>query len=271
MLTSSIPDHLFDQGTVMLRRALCLLMVILAILLLAILPARSQAAGSSSMPGMKMDADTTDMLAADANEQMSGMLMDSPHMKMTPLEAPKPGDSARADSIVKQLRAALARYEDYNVALADGFRIFLPKVPQKVYHFSNLHSAVYSAFTFDPARPTSLLYRKTADGYKLVGAMYTAPAREDLAQLNARVPLSVTQWHEHVNLCVPPRDQIKRMTETQDGKLLFGTKGSIATQEACTAAGGRFYPRLFGWMVHVNPWETDPKLVWGTHEHGHEE
>ncbi len=258
----------------MLRRVLCLAAVILAILLLAVVPARPQAAGSSSMPGMKMGADTTDVLAADANEQMSGgMMMDSPHMKMTPLGAPKPGDSARADSIVQQLRTALARYQDYHVALADGFRIFLPKVPQKVYHFSNLHSAVYSAFTFDAARPTSLLYRKTADGYQLVGAMYTAPARETQAQLNARVPLSVAQWHEHVNLCVPPKDQIKRMTETQDGKLLFGTKGSITTQEACTAAGGRFFPRLFGWMVHVNPWETDPKLVWGTHEHGggHEE
>jgi len=258
----------------MWRRVLCLAAVILAILLLAIVPARSQTPAPKPMAGMKMDADTSDVLAADANEQMSGgMMMDSPHMKMTPLQAPKPGDSARADSIVKQLRVALARYQDYNVALADGFRIFLPKVPQKVYHFSNLHSAVYSAFTFDAARPTSLLYRKTADGYQLVGAMYTAPKREDLAQLNARVPLSVAQWHEHVNLCVPPKDQLQRMTESKDGQLLFGTKGSITTQEACTAAGGRFFPQLFGWMVHVNPWETDPKLVWGTHEHGggHEE
>lgn len=257
----------------MLRRALCLAAVILAILLLAILPVHSQSAQSAPMAGMKMEIDTTDVLASDANEQMSGMLMDSPHMKMTPLGAPKAGDSVRADSIVRELRVALARYQDYNVALADGFRIFLPKVPQKVYHFSNLHSAVYAAFTFDPARPTSLLYRKTADGYKLVGAMYTAPKRETQAQLNDRVPLSVAQWHEHVNICVPPRDQLKRMTETQDGKLLFGTKGSITTQEACDKAGGRFYPLLFGWMVHVNPWETDPKLIWGTHEHGgaHEE
>jgi hypothetical protein len=35
----------------------------------------------------------------------------------------------------------------------------------------------------------------------------------------------------------------------------FGLRGSISTQEACDAAGGRFRPVIFGWMVHVYPFE----------------
>src|SRR5258708_27748304 len=31
--------------------------------------------------------------------------------------------------------------------------------------------------------------------------------------------------------------------------------GSIATQEACDNAGGKFHPSIFGWMVHAYPYE----------------
>jgi hypothetical protein len=252
----------------MSRRALDLI----AVLLLAAPALVAQAGGhDASMAGMPMDApDTAGPAATGVHEHMTGMLMDSPHMRMTPLAAAQPGDAARADSIVRALRLALTRYTDYKVALADGFTIFAPKVPQKVYHFSNAYSAIRSAFTFDPSLPTSLLYEKTIDGYKLVGAMYTAPRTLSLADLNARVPLSVGQWHEHINICVPPRGQGKRWLEQQDGKPLFGPKGTISTQAACDAVGGRFIPQLFGWMIHVNLWASDPKEVWGTHEHGEE-
>ena len=245
------------------RYALC------AILVLAI-TARAQAnppappAGQDDMAGMKMDS-PDNPAAAGVHQQMEGEMMDSPHMRMTPERAMQPGDQGRADSIVAQLKVALRRYADYHVALADGFTIFAPKVPQKVYHFSNFHSAIYSAFTFDAKSPTSLLYKKTASGYELVGAMYTAPRNATMDELNSRVPLSVAHWHVHVNLCVPPKGENKRWLESENGKPLFGPKGSIATKADCDAAGGRFIPQLFGWMVHVNPYEADPRMVWGTH------
>jgi hypothetical protein len=37
----------------------------------------------------------------------------------------------------------------------------------------------------------------------------------------------------------------------------FGMAGSISTKEACDAAGGKFVPRVFGWMVHVYPNDKD--------------
>jgi hypothetical protein len=42
----------------------------------------------------------------------------------------------------------------------------------------------------------------------------------------------------------------------------LGPDGSIATADACAAAGGRFFPQLFGWMVHVYPFEKTSEKIW---------
>ena len=120
-------------------------------------------------------------------------------------------------------------------------------------------AAIKAAFLFNPSQPTSLLYRPRPEGgYELVGAMYTVPKRDTEAQLEKRVPLSVAQWHRHINLCFPKKGtELSKVDWTK-----LGPKGSIDTKTACDAAAGRFYPQLFGWMVHVYPWEADPSKVW---------
>jgi hypothetical protein len=128
-----------------------------------------------------------------------------------------------------------------------------------VYHFTNWRYGAAASFAFDPDRPTSLLYEKTGEGYKLIGAMYTAPADSTEKELNERVPLSVAQWHLHTNMCVAPKG---REREYFIPHPKFGLNGSISTRQACTAAGGRFMPHLFGWMVHVYPFEKNAADVW---------
>lgn len=212
-----------------------------------------------SLPGMDMD----DAKASEhsAMQDMAGMHRgDSAHMHMTTLRPANAADQQRANEIVEKLRAGIAKYKDYHVALNEGFKIFLPNLPQKEYHFTNYTNGFLEAFTFDPARPTSLLYKKTATGYELVGAMYTMPKRATEEQLNDRVPLSVATWHLHTNLCMPPRDEMR----TADWNK-FGLRGSISSPEACAAAGGRFSPVVFGWMVHVYPYETSPEQVFAMH------
>jgi hypothetical protein len=184
------------------------------------------------------------------------------HMHMTVLRAPQPGDQQKADALVAAAKAAMAPYQDYHKALADGYEIFLPDVPQAQYHFTKYEYAFEARLHFDPNKPTSLLYKKTADGgYKLVGAMYTdrVDATED--ELNNRIPLSVARWHQHVNFCKAPAGQ-KAAYFGPDAK--FGLLGSITTQEDCEAAGGVFHAHIFGWMVHVYPYETDAKKIWST-------
>jgi len=179
------------------------------------------------------------------------------HMQWTTPRPQTPADQQRADEIVKILRAALEKYRDYRVAENDGFKPFLPQFPQPLYHFTNYWQGFKAAFTFDPAQPTSLLYKKTADGYELIGAMYTAPKHMSEEKLEQRVPLGVTRWHAHVNICLPPRGQGQQADWTK-----FGFRGSIATAGECEGAGGRFWPQIFGWMIHVYPFETTPEKIW---------
>jgi len=222
---------------------------------------QGQAMDHSKMPGMSMDMGDEKATEAAATRDMAHMHHgDNPHMHMTSPRPQTAADVQRANEIVKELRTGIEKYKDYHVALDEGYKIFLPNVPQPEYHFTNYGHGFLEAFTFDPARPTSLLYKKTANGYELVGAMYTMPKRASEEQLNERVPLSVATWHLHTNLCMPPRDQRKTADYTK-----FGLHGSITTQEACYAAGGKFHPVVFGWMVHVYPYEDSTDKIFAMH------
>ncbi len=198
-------------------------------------------------------------VAKGTADAMSGHDMEmGAHMYMTTLRPANAADQQRAAAIVTELRPAIEKYRDYKVALADGYKIFLPNLPQKQYHFTKTTYGFAAAFEFNPAKPTSLLYKKTADGYELVGAMYTDRENASEDDLNQRVPLSVAHWHKHTNFCLPPKGTPLSETNWKE----FGM-GSIATEQACDAAGGRWYPQIFGWMVHVYPYETDPAKIWG--------
>lgn len=220
---------------------------------------QGQTMDHSKMPGMDMDdAKSSEQ---DATHDMEHMHHgDNPHMHMTSPRPQTAADVEHANEIVKELRVGIEKYKDYHVALNEGYKIFLPNVPQPEYHFTNYTNGFLEAFTFDPARPTSLLYKKTADGYQLVGAMYTMPKRATEDQLNQRVPLSVATWHLHTNLCVPPRGQRLTADYTK-----FGLHGSITTKEACDAEGGTFHPVIFGWMVHVYPYEDSTDKIFAMH------
>jgi hypothetical protein len=202
------------------------------------------------------------MVTAVRGDQSGALQHMAGHMYMTTLRVPQPGDQQKADAIVAAAKSAIAPYEDYHKALADGYEIFLPDVPQVQYHFTKYGYALEARFHFDPSKPSSLLYKKTADGgYKLVGAMYTDRVNATQDELNERIPLSIAHWHQHVNFCKAPAGQ-KAAYFGPDAK--FGLLGSITTQEACDAAGGQFHPHLFGWMVHVYPNEADAKKIWAT-------
>ena len=248
----------------------------------------SQPSSQQSMPGMDMSGgvsqhDMSNMKSvpmgdkedsdarAHAMHSMEGHMDMGPHMKMTALRQAQPGDAARAQLVADAARKAAETYTDYHTALADGFQIFLPNIPQKMYHFTNYKYAMEAAFHFNPEHPTSLLYEKHGDDYKLIGVMYTAPKRLTEDELDQRIPLSVAQWHEHVNFCRPPASMplAEKKEKMLGPNALFGLKGSIHTQEACDAAGGTFIPIVFNWMVHVYPFEKDQASVWSVdRQHG---
>jgi len=223
-----------------------------------------EARGGPAMSGTSMDNDADSGM--HAMHSMEGHMDMGPHMKMTALRPAKPGDADRAAQVVEAARKTAAKYSDYRAALNDGFKIFHAEIPQKMYHFTNYGYAMEAAFRFNPEHPTSLLYEKHGDEYKLIGVMYTAPKRLGEDQLNERIPLSVAQWHEHVNFCAAPPDRRK---EYLSPNPQFGLRGAITTQEACDAAGGTFHPIIFNWMVHVYPFEKDQASIWSvSRQHG---
>jgi hypothetical protein len=224
-------------------------------------PPSSPSADHTSMPGMSLDEKVSERAAV--NDMTPGHQdAHSQHMYMTAMRDRSPEDVARAGEIVSKLRAGIEKYKDYHVALNEGFRIFMPNVPQPEYHFTSYKNGFLEAFTFDPSRPTSLLYKKTSTRYELVGAMYTMPKRATEDQLNERVPLSVAMWHLHTNLCFPARGQFQDADWTK-----FGLHGTIASKDSCDAAGGRFSPVVFGWMVHIYPYEDSLDKIFAMHMH----
>jgi len=213
--------------------------------------------GGTAEPEIGRDLDRQNQAEAGAMHAMQpGHQMDGTHMRMTPHRPASAKDAQRAEQIVAILREVIEPYQDYRVAIADGYRIFMPNMPQREYHFNNYWNGFVEGFTFDPARPTSLLYKKTPNGFQLTGAMYTAPKSATLDQLDERVPLSVARWHAHINLCMPRRGVGSRADWTR-----FGLTGAITSPETCRQSGGQFFPQVFGWMVHVYPFAA-PGKIW---------
>ncbi|HEY6088941.1 MAG TPA: hypothetical protein VD771_04040 [Gemmatimonadaceae bacterium] len=193
--------------------------------------------------------------------KMTAMARHMAYSSPRPLTA---ADSIRAAHVINELRQAIAKYQDVKVAEADGYRMFAPQIKnQPQYHFTKGLNAIRNQWGFDPARPTSLLYKKNVQGqFVLIGAMYTASKRTSEEDLNDRVPLSVGRWHRHVNWCIPPARHKERWSETKDGRPVFGPLG-VATREECDAAGGRFIPQAFGWMLHATTFAgNDLKSIW---------
>jgi hypothetical protein len=77
------------------------------------------------MPGMGSDGSAMAMHSMESHHMDMG-----PHMKMTVLHVPQPGDKARADQIVQAARTVAEKYKDYKVALDNGFKSSCPTLPK---------------------------------------------------------------------------------------------------------------------------------------------
>lgn len=195
---------------------------------------------------------------------------DDPHVLMTDMRPKAPGDSTQAYAILAELEPAIRKYQDIEVAKAEGYFEFPGASLLKEVHYINVLRSGAEGDGINPSEPGALLYEQQEDGsMKLVGAMFTAPVEFTEEQLNERVPLSFARWHAHINICTPePITDIAQWLKLDENlQPTFGPVGSITTQEACNAVGGEFHDTYFGWMVHVYPYKDD---VWGMNhgEHG---
>jgi hypothetical protein len=196
------------------------------------------------------------------------------HMRMTELTTMHAGDSARVDQLTWAVRRGIARYADVRVATRDGYRpLFVGDTAVgQVLHYTHIWRGIQETRRLDPTQPGSLLYEKQPNGsLRLVGAMFGAPERSTMQQLDARVPLSFARWHLHTNICTPRPvwDATKWAQKLSDGQPAFGPDSPVATEAECTKLSGDFRPSTFGWMVHAMVIDGGPpREVWGG-ESGH--
>ncbi len=183
------------------------------------------------------------------------------HMQMSLKGKPQPGDERRAQLIVAVARTVVARYSDVNSALRDGYRPFHPTgKPGEEVHYTNYRYNRLEQRHVNYDHPGSILYKRTPEGMKAVGVMYTAIQDSTPEQLNAVAPLSIATWHRHVDFCGGPRSL--PLEEQFGPRAQFGPQGSIHTEEACKEAHGLWIPVVFGWMTHVYPNAKSPSDVW---------
>jgi hypothetical protein len=98
------------------------------------------------------------------------------HMQMSLKAAAAPGDEKHASEILNAAAAVLIQYRDVKSAVHDGYKPFFPsgKIGEEI-HYTNYHRRRLEQQHIDYSRPGSILYKRTADGLKPVGVMYTAP------------------------------------------------------------------------------------------------
>jgi hypothetical protein len=181
------------------------------------------------------------------------------HMQMSLKGDSAPGDEARATEILNAAEAVLSHYRDVKTAVRDGYKPFFPnhKIGEEI-HYTNYRYRRLEQQHIDYSRPGSILYKRTADGLKAIGVMYTAPTGATPEQLNAIAPLSIATWHRHVDFCGGPKTL--PVSEQFGPRARFGPQGSIHTEEACSAAQGLWIPLVLDWMTHVYPNEQQK---WG--------
>jgi|HubBroStandDraft_6_1064221.scaffolds.fasta_scaffold365946_2 hypothetical protein len=180
------------------------------------------------------------------------------HMQMSLKADPAPGDAARAEQILAAAHAVLVHYRDVRTATRDGYKPFFPtgRVGEEI-HYTNYRYRRMEQRHVDYSRPGSILYRRTAEGLKAVGVMYTAPVDARSQQLDAIAPLSIATWHRHVDFCGGPKTL--PASEQFGPTARFGPQGSIHTEEECRAAQGLWIPVVLDWMTHVYP---DEQVKW---------
>jgi len=140
------------------------------------------------------------------------------------------------------LREAMEQYKDYQRPALSKVSHFHADLRQR--RITSQYEKLSGSVPFDPARPTSLIYKKTKIGYDLDRCdVHHAQASERRIKLNERVPLSVAQWHCTSNYADPP----KKLAGHAEVTTKFGLQGSIAAG-AFEEAGGARLPVIFGWM-----------------------
>lgn len=200
-------------------------------------------------------------MSGNTSDTPVAVQMMGPHMQLSVRQPASAGDGDRAESVRLSALEVMNRYRDVKTAERDGYKPFNTTglIGEEV-HYTHLWHSGAEKNRFDAHKPGSLLYRRTAEGMKIVGVMYTAKPDAQPGELDARVPLSIGIWHRHVHFCGWPNGTPR--SDYEGPAPRFGYFGSIADEASCKEARGYWIPLAFGWMTHVYPEGRDRDDIW---------
>ena len=160
-----------------------------------------------------------------------------------------------AARLLAETKAAVAKYANQSVAIADGYQPSTPPALPIVHFLNGLYLG--DGLIVQPERVESLIYWNSDYGPVLVGAMYIMP--DGMAGPQIGGPL--TKWHHHENLCF---EDSTGMVVAMTGKGPEVVPGLLRSQ-ACPK-GSRL--RVTADMLHVwivdnpkGPFDTDMDLA----------
>jgi len=108
---------------------------------------------------------------------------------------PDEHEIAAAETLYRQISAAVARYEDPDAAAADGYLV--GQIAGLEYHAANpAHKA--DGRILDPNRPENLIYAAGPNGPVLLGVMYEM---EEIGEPGPAIGGPLTVWHGHDHVC----------------------------------------------------------------------
>jgi hypothetical protein len=167
----------------------------------------------------------TDLAAGDAHQGTDLAAGDAHHgAGDTDPAAGTARERMEADALVTATELALASagFEDVAVAEAAGYRPVQPPTSSLVHYVNFAHLA--SPEVLDPTAPESLVYRSTAHGPVLEGAMYILPSVHspvpDVGGLAAH-------WHGHDDLCFSTATAMIVGTLGPDGRCPEGARNEV--------------------------------------------
>ncbi|MBN9389751.1 MAG: hypothetical protein J0I20_17120 [Chloroflexi bacterium] len=152
-------------------------------------------AGSSPVPTVTSGASTGSTTPSAHNH---GGTSTTPGTTITPTT----DQQTAAGKLVSDTKSGIARLEDYDTAVAEGYKQITPYVLGQgaaKYGPAHFYNAAYDkdGQLLDPSKPEALVYFKMPGGKMvLLGAMFLAPIGQGPTPGG---PL--TTWHTHDNLC----------------------------------------------------------------------
>jgi hypothetical protein len=140
--------------------------------------------------------------------------------RIQPSGPPSAEERVAAAKLVEDTWANIAKYQDEQIARADGYRA--TALGGALVHYENKRYTKDDA-VLDPARPEQLVYVHGPNGPTLVGVVYVMP-RAGMAGPN--IGGSLTNWHTH-SLCLGPVPPFISGLVTPFGSCMAGAINAI--------------------------------------------